>query len=99
MAAKRLEIHPEALQEFKVAIVWYRDRSEKAAENLVAESTRPWNCCSTHLKDVQYSIFQLGGLGCDGFPSPLSTTRETRWFKILAVAHGHRRPGYWKNRL
>ena len=37
MAAKRREIHSEALQEFKVAIAWYRDRSEKAAENFVAE--------------------------------------------------------------
>jgi putative addiction module component (TIGR02574 family) len=27
----RREIHSEALQEFKVAIAWYRDRSEKAA--------------------------------------------------------------------
>jgi hypothetical protein len=40
MAAKRREIHSEAFQEFKVAIAWYRDRGEKAAENFVAEVDR-----------------------------------------------------------
>ncbi|MGC2111129.1 MAG: hypothetical protein WA655_16555 [Candidatus Korobacteraceae bacterium] len=37
MAAKRLEIHPEALEEFKSALNWYLERSETAAVNFVNE--------------------------------------------------------------
>jgi hypothetical protein len=69
MAAERIEIHLEALQEFKAAIAWCRDRSEKSdrefrsrvdeAAELLLDSPQRW----------PFSIFQLGGLGCDGFPS------------------------------
>ena len=37
MGAKPLEIHPEALAEFKAAVVWYVDKSDSAAVNFVAE--------------------------------------------------------------
>jgi hypothetical protein len=37
MAADRLEIHPEALEEIKLAVRWYRVRSESAASRFVEE--------------------------------------------------------------
>ncbi|MFY9747175.1 MAG: type II toxin-antitoxin system RelE/ParE family toxin [Acidobacteriaceae bacterium] len=37
MAAERLEIHPEALEEIKSALLWYRDRNETAAPRFVEE--------------------------------------------------------------
>jgi len=33
MTAKQLNIHPAALGEFKSALLWYLERSEKAANN------------------------------------------------------------------
>jgi plasmid stabilization system protein ParE len=37
MAGERLEIHPEALEEIKSAVRWYRERSESAAVRFVEE--------------------------------------------------------------
>lgn len=40
MVAKPLQIHPAALEELQSALVWYRERSETAAENFAAELDR-----------------------------------------------------------
>jgi hypothetical protein len=37
MAAKPLDVHPEALEEWKSAVTWYLERNETAAVNFVAE--------------------------------------------------------------
>jgi len=37
MAAKPLDLHPKALEEWKSAIAWYLGRNETAAVNFVAE--------------------------------------------------------------
>ena len=37
MAAKPLEIHPEALAEFKAGVAWHLDKSQSAGVNFVAE--------------------------------------------------------------
>jgi hypothetical protein len=36
MAGRRIEIHPAALAELKSAVEWYLERSEPAAQELVA---------------------------------------------------------------
>lgn len=40
MAAKRLEIHPEALAELKAAVTWYMARSEISAQRFAEEIDR-----------------------------------------------------------
>jgi toxin ParE1/3/4 len=40
MAAKLLEIHPSALEELKLALNWYLERSETAAARFAAEVDR-----------------------------------------------------------
>ncbi|HWY20073.1 MAG TPA: type II toxin-antitoxin system RelE/ParE family toxin [Candidatus Acidoferrum sp.] len=40
MAAKPLDLHPEALEEWKSAVAWYLERNETAAVNFVAELRR-----------------------------------------------------------
>ena len=37
MGAKRLDIHPAALEELKSAFLWYLERSETPAGNFAAE--------------------------------------------------------------
>jgi plasmid stabilization system protein ParE len=36
MAAKRMEIHPAALEELKSAVAWYLERSESAALKFIS---------------------------------------------------------------
>jgi len=47
MAAKPLDLHPEALEEWKSAVAWYLERNETAAVNFVsARQTIPSARCA-----------------------------------------------------
>jgi len=85
MATKRLKIPPKRskeFKEFKAAIAWYRIAAKKWPENFVGEVDVAGELPLDSPQAGPCSIFQLGGLGCDGFPSPLSTMRETRSFNF-----------------
>jgi plasmid stabilization system protein ParE len=99
MAGKLLEIDPAALAELGSTVAWYLKRSEAAASEFVAEVDRaigrviespgrwPTGEQATHkfvLRRFPYAI--------------IYRERETT-VQILAVAHGHRRPGYWQDRM
>ncbi len=99
MAVKSLEIHPAALQELRSAVSWYLDRNESAALKLVSEvdraielvveSPRRW---PLHERVTRKFVLQR-------FPFAIIYRETKHSIQILAVAHGHRRPGYWKERL
>jgi plasmid stabilization system protein ParE len=99
MAAERLEIHPEALEEIKSALLWYRDRSETAAScfveevdgaiALIVQSPNRWPAGRSGTR--KYVLRR--------FPFAVVYRIAAEAIQVLAVAHGHRRPGYWKNRL
>lgn len=99
MAAKPLEIHPAALAELKSCVSWYLERSENAAERFVAELN--------HALDLIVGAPQRWPSGDYGtkkytlprFPYAVVYREKLTVIQILAVAHGHRRPGYWKERL
>jgi plasmid stabilization system protein ParE len=99
MAVKRLEIHPAALEEFKSALVWYRERSVTAAGNFVAE-------LDTAIDSVVQSPkrWPIGDHGTrkfvmQRFPFAVIYRETEAGIQIVAIAHGHRRPGYWKKRF
>ncbi len=96
-----LEFHPDAALEARAAVDWYRARSERAADLLIAEIELATN-------RIRQSPTR--------FPRHTSGTRRylLRRFPflviyripktpdaailVLAVAHGRRRPHYWKER-
>jgi plasmid stabilization system protein ParE len=99
MAISAVIFHPDAEQEYLTSLEWYRDRSVSAAEDFEEEFTRAiakireapdrWPtyagvCRRYILRQFPFSIvYRI-------FPSHVL---------VLAVPHGHRRPGYWKKRL
>jgi plasmid stabilization system protein ParE len=99
MAGKLLEIDPAALAELGSAVDWYLERSESAALEFVAEVDRaidrviespgrwPTGEQATHKFVLRRFPFAI-----------IYRERETT-VQILAVAHGHRRPGYWQDRM
>ena len=99
MAGKRTEIHPAALAELKSAVEWYLERSEPAAQDfvdevdraigLVIESPRRWPIGE---RNTRRFVLQR-------FPFAVTYRERDSGLQILAIAHGHRRPGYWKERL
>jgi plasmid stabilization system protein ParE len=98
MAAASVELHPEAQLEARAAREWYRERSEAAAEGFVAEldnavreigeSPERW---PKYTPSTRRFLFRR-------YPYYVVYRQLLTIIQILAVAHGHRRPGYWRRR-
>lgn len=99
MAAKHVDIHPDALVELKSAILWYKLRSQPAAlrfseqvddaMELITESPQRWP-----LGDYGTRRFVL-----QRFPFAIIYREQSETVQIVAVAHGRRRPAYWRDRV
>ena len=98
MTERVLHLHPEAIEEAHAAAQWYKDQSPVAADAFETEVGR---------------AVQLIGDAPERWPKYMSGTRRflLRRFpfylvyrlhegsiEVIAVAHGRRRPGYWKGR-
>jgi toxin ParE1/3/4 len=99
MDTKRLEIHPSAVAEIKAAIEWYLERSEIAAVNFTAELDR-----AVDLIIGAPGRWPTGEHGTrkfvlTRFPFAIVFREKQTVIQIIAVAHGHRNPKYWKERL
>jgi len=99
MVAKPLDIHPAALAEFRSAVAWYLDQSEGAANNFVAEVDRAIELIVAAPRRWPAGERSTRKFVLQRFPYALIYREREPDVQILAVAHGHRRPGYWKDRL
>jgi toxin ParE1/3/4 len=99
MSRLPLEIHPEADEEYLASIWWYRERSPDTAESFVhavrrgfekiEASPRRW---PVYLPDFRkYRVY--------GFPYSIVYVIEPSRVFVLAIAHGSRRPGHWRDRV
>jgi toxin ParE1/3/4 len=98
MSGKPVEFHPDALAEAEAAAVWYQERSLRAAEGFVGELEKGIDAVSE--APHRWPIYELG---CRRYPMVrfpyLIIYRETTTsIQVVAVAHGRRRPGYWRMR-
>ena len=98
MASNPLRFHPQAEQEYLTALSWYRERSLTAATSFesafaqavarIRESPHRW---PVYFKDFRkYTLRQFPfSIVYQDFPSEIV---------VVAVAHGRRKPGYWRDR-
>ena len=99
MASKPLRFHPEAEQEYLTALAWYRERSPVASSNFeiafgqAAENVRKnpqrWPISFGDFR--KYTLHQ--------FPFSIIYQELLTQVVVFAVAHGHRKPGYWRHRV
>jgi plasmid stabilization system protein ParE len=97
--AKDYRFHPLAWQEVEEADRWYFSHSYEvsldflgdlyAAMEDIARAPRRW---STYLYGTRRLVIQR-------FPFSVIYLDEPDLITIIAVAHGKRRPGYWKDRI
>jgi plasmid stabilization system protein ParE len=99
MSGKRLDIHPAALLELKSAVRWYLERSEPAAQEFVAEVDRAIDRVVESPKRWPAGEPGTRRFVLQRFPFAVIYREKESGVQILAFAHGHRRPGYWKERL
>jgi plasmid stabilization system protein ParE len=95
----RYEFHPEALDEYNDAALWYAERDhgtaakfvdcvEEAIERVV-ESPQRWRVID---QDIRRCLTHI-------FPYAILYTIEEGFILIVAVMHASREPGYWRSRV
>ena len=98
MNVRQVRWHLEAGAEAEAAARWYRERSAATAERFVGEIKQ---AIETILEAPQrwpvgFRSTRKVKLPC--FPFLVVYRESDQTIAILAIAHGRRRPGYWKGR-
>lgn len=99
MGDKPLDLHPSALAGLKSALDWYLQRNRTAAEKFVAEFDRAMELVVDSPRRWPTSEHGSRKLTLRRFPFAIFYRETQTSVQVLAVAHGHRRPGYWKDRV
>lgn len=99
MTVRKIEIHPEALTEAEAAVSWYAERSSRAPAAFIAEVD---SAIESILEAPERWPLYEGD--CRRFPLfrfpyvVVYRQKSTAVVEIVAIAHGRRRPGYWRGR-
>jgi plasmid stabilization system protein ParE len=94
----RLEFDDEAAEELEAAHDWYQRRSLHAARGFLDEIDAALRLIEGN--PLQWPIFEGETRRCllRRFPYAIIYRVRDDVVKIVAVAHGRRRPGYWRAR-
>jgi hypothetical protein len=92
-------IHPAAVEEAEQAVRWYRERSIRASQDFREEIDR----AIVTILEAPHR-WPAGPHGTrrfllNRFPFALVYRSLPSVLQVVAVAHTHRRPGYWKARF
>jgi plasmid stabilization system protein ParE len=90
--------HPDAVEEAQAARQWYAARSQSAADSFLAELDHGIEAIC--LAPERWPLFVHGTRRYlfHRFPFQLVYRVMNDRIEVVAVAHGRRRPGYWKSR-
>jgi len=99
MSVSSLSFHPAAIEEAISAAHWYRERSPMAATRFVTELDQAIDRILEAPHRWPRSARGTRKLKLPCFPFLVIYREVDRSILILAVAHGNRRPGYWKSRF
>jgi plasmid stabilization system protein ParE len=99
MSLREVDVHPEAVAEAQAAAQWYRERSASAAHALLAELD---HAIQKIAEDPAIWPRYVGGTQrflLKRFPFSVVYRLASNRIEVVAIAHGRRKPGYWKRRL
>ncbi|MBI5632224.1 MAG: type II toxin-antitoxin system RelE/ParE family toxin [Nitrospirae bacterium] len=100
MAKARIDIvfHPAALEEYLASYGWYYERGMHLAAAFEAEVERSVKFISESPERWPVYREKFRRVLVRRFPYSLIYEIKDRGPVVLAVAHGHRKPGYWRKR-
>src|SRR5438105_2102689 len=98
LSIESLRVHPAALEEAEAATDWYAQRSRRAAERFLDELDRAIDQIARN--PAQYAVHEFGTrrMVLRRFPFVIIFREAPAGVEIIALAHGRRRPGYWRER-
>jgi len=95
----KYKFHPDALEEYREAAIWYANREQEIGLRFIAniedaihrvvETPTRWRIID---EDVRRCLVHL-------FPYAILYTIEDNFILIVAVMHLSREPGYWRERI
>jgi plasmid stabilization system protein ParE len=97
--AGEVRFHEDAAAEYEAAFEWYYLRSEFVASRFAEEMIRAIDMISDAPKRWPMANFGVRKYLLQRFPFAVFYRELPFGIQVLAVAHGRRRPGYWKSRL
>jgi plasmid stabilization system protein ParE len=97
--ASEVSFHEEASAEFEAAFEWYYLRSEFVASRFVEEMNTAIAAISNAPQRWPIAALGTRKYFLHHFPFAIVYREAASGIQILAVAHGRRKPGYWKKRL
>jgi len=93
-----VEFHPEAEAELVSAARYYEEHAENLGVDLLAAVQRSYLRLLEFPESGHPFGLRLRRVLVPGFPYGLIYRAEADRILIVAVAHLHRRPGYWRRR-
>jgi plasmid stabilization system protein ParE len=96
---KAVVLHPAAFAEVQAAAEWYRQRSERAASGFLDEID--WAISQISSAPTRFPSFGFGTrrMLLRRFPYFVLFRETVTHLEVVAVAHGRRRPNYWRDRI
>ena len=94
-----LEIHPRAVAEARRSRRWYARRSVDAASRFMAELDRAIDGITLAPQSWPSYLHGTRVFRLRRFPFLVIYRESLDVIQIIAVAHGRRKPGYWRRRL
>jgi toxin ParE1/3/4 len=98
-ASKPYHFHPEAWRELESADNWYRQRNPEASVRFLASVYEALEDIARWPQTWPEHVHGTRKFVLPRFPYVILYREKESAVQILAVAHGHRRPEYWKDRL
>jgi plasmid stabilization system protein ParE len=99
VTAKSVRIHPAALAEGQAATDWYKERSKRAAEAFVDELAQTIQQILQHPARFASSDYGIRRAVLRKFPFLVFFRETDLSVEVVAIAHGRRRFGYWRDPL
>jgi plasmid stabilization system protein ParE len=99
MAAKSVEFLDAASSEYEAAFDWYFTRSEASASNFAGELAQAVSMIAEAPHRWPAGPHGTRKFLLHRFPFAVYYRELPSAIQVVAVAHGHRRPGYWKTRI
>lgn len=98
MTGDLVAFHAEAATELEAAFAWYADRSRKVADQYLAEFDRAIAVIVESPKSWERVIGPWRRYPLRRFPFWIYFRETDSGIEVVAVAHGRRSPGYWRDR-
>ena len=91
--------HDQAKAELKETVAWYEERrAGLGREFRLAVENAVKRICENPHAGSQYGNTRFRYLLVRRFPYVVFYSKNEHLVRVIAVAHGRRKPGYWKNR-